>query len=245
MKTLRFGLVALMVVSCFLSSSDALAKKRKKKAKPSLKARLIKQYKIIAATNLEPWDHENSSVVTEKGAKGYKIVKPDGSVAFEDKIPTSPQGIAKLYVRRNPSGFHYVITKKGRQFVWNRLYWSPKSKSWQPSDPKSSAYIVENARVREFLFRLNKHYDNKAAYRLPVLVSQLKSLRLKEGTRKKYTAELRQLTQSVGGTWGGANLLDAIYDINIKLPTASVEDKVKLALKRRSCLKQIIPKVKE
>lgn len=200
--------------------------------------------KKIAPVKLAPWEREDSVPITEKDAKSYKVVKDDGSIEFSEKTPKGDEGVGKLYVRKNPSGFAFVMTDKGRQYVWKRLYWNSQYGNWVQAHPNSSLFIKEQKAVDEFLRTLTRRFDRDASYRIPIVLRQLKNPRLKTEQRTKYLGELKELIDKVGSSWDRSGGLAAIYKIEIKIPAATPEEKVNLAMKRRKILKHIAKTIK-
>ncbi|OGV32092.1 MAG: hypothetical protein A2020_10305 [Lentisphaerae bacterium GWF2_45_14] len=224
-----------------LSSTAVFAAKNKKNE--SLKVKLTNIYKEITDIKLSPWNHEPSTVITEMDAKTYKIIRPGGSIDFTDEKPADDQNIEKIYVRQNPSGFSFVMTDKGRQFVWQRLYWDPKLKNWQPSDTKYSDFIIQNQKIKNFLRTLNMYYNQDAGYRLPIVVFTLPQA--KPPQQEEYRKEMKELCEKIAGLWGGTEMLNKFYEIEIeKNKTPLPEEKVKLTGEQVKILEQILKKIK-
>lgn len=215
-------------------------KRKKKKKSKNLKAKLATILAEIKGLNLASWEQEQSTVVYG-GGKRYRIIR-FGQEEFADKLPDHSTGTEKVYVRSNPTGFSYVATQKGRQFVWKRLYWDQNKKKWLTTHPAHSTFNKEQTLVNRFLSEVNK--ANGVPYRIPILLSSLRSAR--NDTKKyEYTIELNTLTDKVGAAWGGSQLMRQVYQIEMAIPKAPVHEKVNLAIQRRDLLGAIAEQVKE
>jgi hypothetical protein len=212
------------------------------KPKKDLKTRLKEDLAKMELNKLEEWMHEDSVVVTEPDSKGYKAVV-SGEVQFLDKLPASPDGIDKLYVKQNPAGFAFVQTERGRQFVWNRLYWHPDEKEWLPSHPNYSAFLRENSQAHWFMDKLANAYDSKAGVNLPPLVGIMGTDKTGKDDAEKEE-KFKAYVRAVGDSWGGTELVEQAYRLAIQIDRSSgPSEKVELARKRREILKQIAEKV--
>lgn len=204
-----------------------------------LKAKLRGILVEIKANRLAVWEREDSHLVSEQTTKGYKVVHADGAIAFLDELPTAPIGGSKLYVKKNPTGYSFVITDQGRQYVWDRVHWHPEKSKWLGINPNYASFTKEERLVAKFLSAVTHAHDSNTAYRIPVVLSSIKRSR-DEAEKAKDEAELQQLAKKAGEGWGGSWLLKQIYELNVKIADASIPQKLVLAKKRRVLLERIL-----
>ena len=207
--------------------------------KARAKKRMEQLLEKLNANELGPWEREDSHVVTEAAADAYKIVRADGEIAFAPKLPQAPDGIAKLYVRQNPPGLALSIIDGKRQFVWIRLYWG-RDRKWAQTHANLSALNYENSMIGHILTAANDTIDVNASIAVPGILHRLRQMRKSAAEeREQELARLQENIRKLGEPWDGTNLLKEIYDIEVRLIDAPMDEQIELAKKRRELVKQI------
>lgn len=206
-----------------------------------LKFELQKLYDHICSETIEPWESEDTTVVTERGVLGVKVIQMDGRTVYLKEKPEFPKNIFRLYVRQNPDGFEFVQIDGVRQFVWRRLYWDPEH-GWWPTHPNYGNFSREKRLVAEFLGLIDKSQKN--AYGIPIKVSQIIRTH-KEETRQKLIEDLKELLKKSGDSWGGTELLQKVYNFEFALGRADIQKKITICNERRKILKEIVDKIPE
>jgi len=227
-----FVLILMAVVTPVLAAQSSGTSK-------PLKAKLRGILKEIKTNRLVAWEREDSHLVTEQATKGYKVAHADGTIVFLDELPTSTLGNSKLYIKKNPTGFSFVITDRGRQYVWDRLHWHPEDKKWKGINPNYASFKKEEREVTKFLSAVTHAYDSNSAYRIPIVLSSIKRSR-DEAKKADYIAELHQLVKLAGKGWGGSPILKQIYDLSVEIGDATIPQKLILAKRRRALLGRIV-----
>jgi hypothetical protein len=230
--------VFLVAVGLALASVEACWAADGQSEKP-LKSALRGMMSQIDANELAAWEEDDSHTVSEPDTRAYKVVRTDGSIEFVDERPASSDGVSRLYSKQNPEGYALVMTNQGRVFMWERLYWYPDKQKWTRPHPNVAAFQREESLVEQFLSKLTHGIDAKAGTSIPILVSSIKRSR-EPGGAEQDRAKLSRLLNDIGRGWGGIALLNQVYDLNIRIGHAAIDEKLALARQRRALLKRLV-----
>ena len=203
----------------------------------AVKARLREKLTSVQGIELTAWTPTGARRLNVSVAQDYRVVRVGEGEVLSDELPTAPDGIQELWIRKpcrdaapTDTGCH----------EWRRLFWHPERSSWQPLRPAESNLVEDGVQVGELLdeiVRESGFSDKKLRDATTQLAEAVKS-----GEKVDvYEARLRALTSDVGKAWAGGPLLFEACRSVVQIETAeSSAQKVQLARERRSTIRSLV-----
>ena len=222
------------------------SRKKGKKQKKQYKKSLQDILEELESIPLVAWESGETHKVTESVNKPYKIINASGETEFRDKRPDSPAGIKKLWVKQNKENAgNYEIIYLGYSF-WRRLFWHPDKNNWRASHPNITPFNRDKSLSGRLYEKIIVKGGGKSMDNVSIAIAS-RSIRTNK-KKPKIVAEnqnkIREVTDRVGATWGGSEVLYQIASINNKIKsTADTYKKISLAYDRRDLFRKAVEMV--